>query len=440
MNDRTGRRTTLRVCLAAALATLAAPAAAQPAAAAADDGQRAAMPAAVQRSPAINATTRRIYRAAGEKGIEVTDAATNTIIAYIPVTDAVAVAVSPMTNVVYALSSVGIVSVIDGGSNAVATTIAAGQYGFAIGIDAMLNRVYVGTERGMAVIDAYANVVMATLPGVYANPDIAVNETTHHVYAASFFEDRVSVVDGSTNTLLAAVPVGRGPVAVAVDPLTNTVYAANAATPPARDTGDTVTVINGGTNTVEATIPLGDQDAVRLTLDVAASRLVVTMSDGPAIVIDTAVNQVTGAGRRTPCDGAGGAAAPRGSRVTRSDLRANGHARRRRRSVDAWRRHLQPEGRLGRVAGSERSEESRRQHHRPMDDERGEGVGAVLLESHPEAPDRPGRAARIRGDRSDPQLQRLRVHDVQHGDRHQPVALRGDRPAPPGPGTSAITP
>ena len=72
----------------------------------------------------------------------------------------------------------------------------------------------------------------------------------------------------------------------------------------------------------------------------------------------------------------------------------------------------------------DRSEKLRRQHDVAMGREPREGLGAVLLEPHPQAADRSHRAPWIRGDRSDPELRGLRLHDVQHGDRHQPVAVR----------------
>ena len=52
-------------------------------------------------------------------------------------------------------------------------------------------------------------------------------------------------------------------------------------------------------------------------------------------------------------------------------------------------------------------------------------MGSLLLEPHSQASDRADRAPRNRADRSDPQPDRLRLHDVQHGHGDQPVAVRG---------------
>ena len=58
----------------------------------------------------------------------------------------------------------------------------------------------------------------------------------------------------------------------------------------------------------------------------------------------------------------------------------------------------------------------------------GEGLGALLLGPHPQTADQSHRAPRLRSDRPDQELLRLRLHDVQHDHRHQPVALRSHRP------------
>ena len=81
-----------------------------------------------------------------------------------------------------------------------------------------------------------------------------------------------------------------------------------------------------------------------------------------------------------------------------------------------------------------------RKHHLAVADDGSESLVALLLEPHPQAPDRADNPAWIRRDRSDPQSGRLRLHHVQHDLRHQPVALRGARSRASGTGTSAITP
>ena len=103
----------------------------------------------------------------------------------------------------------------------------------------------------LSVIDGATNTVTTTIGGM-ANPfGVAVNPSTNTVYVTNFGASgsgtTVSVINGATNTITATVGVGMGPFGLAVNPSTNLIYVANTRS-------DTVSVINGATNTIAATI------------------------------------------------------------------------------------------------------------------------------------------------------------------------------------------
>ncbi len=204
---------------------------------------------------------------------------------------AVDVAVNPTTDLVYALSSSGIVSIVDGATNRVASTIAVGQSGLAIGINTITSRLYVGTVGGLVVIDGATSQIVASLPAVFGNPDIVVNEATNRIYASSIDEDRVNVLDGFSDALIAVVPVGDRPAGLAVDVLSNRIYVANSST-PARGpgSGDTVTVIDGYRNVTVGTLQVGREGAVGVTMADTSNALSVIMASGSPVLLDLAAS------------------------------------------------------------------------------------------------------------------------------------------------------
>ena len=101
-------------------------------------------------------------------------------------------------------------------------------------------------ERGPTEQGPYR--VTATVPAGKGPSGIAVDPSTHTVYATNRDDGTVSAIDGATRTVTATVPVGKGPRTVAVDPDTHTVYVANI-------WESTVSVIDGATRTVTATVP-----------------------------------------------------------------------------------------------------------------------------------------------------------------------------------------
>jgi len=119
-------------------------------------------------------------------------------------------------------------------------------------IPATLNQIYVpnSSSNYVSVIDGNTNAVITTVT-VGTNPvGVGVNLTTHKIYVANQGSHNVSVIDGITNDVISTISVGAFPEGVNVNPTTNRIYITNQGS-------NNVSVINGSTNTVIATIDVG---------------------------------------------------------------------------------------------------------------------------------------------------------------------------------------
>ena len=135
---------------------------------------------------------------------------------------------------------------IDAATNTVIATIPVGGGALAVTPDG--SKVYLTSSGGVSVIATASNTVIATIPvdggGLAVTPDGSkVYIITGHIASGA---GTVSVIDTATNTVTATIPVGPEPTAVAVTPDSSKVYVA--------DFSDSVWVIDTTTNTVANTI------------------------------------------------------------------------------------------------------------------------------------------------------------------------------------------
>ena len=149
------------------------------------------------------------------------------------------------TNLVYVVSRCGDVSVIDGKTNAVRTTINVDESPWSISVNPLTNRAYVTKQHDntVAVIDIKTNKVIHFIP-VGIDPNVvSVNPSTNVVYVTNYGNRSVSVINSTTNSVITTIPVGNSPRDISVNPSTNMVYVANS-------NDNSVTVIDGKTNKV----------------------------------------------------------------------------------------------------------------------------------------------------------------------------------------------
>src|SRR2546426_1095765 len=180
------------------------------------------------------------------------------------------VGVNPSTNKIYVANHGGFggqggaVYVIDGATNSVTGTIPVGGGIQGIGVNPNTNKIYV-TSNGfsspsyrfscsstVSVIDGATNSITSTIPVGNEPNGIGVNPKTNMIYVANFLSvaGTVSVIDGATNSVTSTIQVGNGPIGVDANPTTNKIYVANS-------NGNTVSVIDGTTNSVLSTLPVG---------------------------------------------------------------------------------------------------------------------------------------------------------------------------------------
>lgn len=226
---------------------------------------------------AANPATNQVYLAlfiSNNSKVAVIDGNTNTVVTYIPVPDAVDVAVDAVTNRIYAVDSDNTVRVIDGGSNSVIATIAFSDVLEELAVDATRNLIYVaiaGVPPTIGVIDGTTNAVVNTftlstaktvaglavdpqlnqiyasdnqklevfivngatgnvtvtigLPGA-ANPQYAVLGAGHQVVVSDSATGRIFFINGVTRTLSGSVELPDGPWGMAANPVTKEVYVA----------------------------------------------------------------------------------------------------------------------------------------------------------------------------------------------------------------------
>ncbi len=258
-------------------------------------------PAAVGVNPATNT----IYLANNADSLTVvngTTLATTTISTGSNGSDvAKGVVVNPITNTTYMLSAgaspsyTGTVAAVNGMNNSV-TSVSAGANSVAIALNPVTNIVYVLNEGipsqsyagSLTVINGATNA--ASNIGISAQQPvaIAVNPVTDMIYVASVGSNpanpgTLTVINGATGSA-STVTVGADPIAIAVDSVTNTIYVAN--NNNGTGTGS-VSVVSGATNAVTATISVS-ASPTGVVLNPLTDTVYVEMS--PITVINGATN------------------------------------------------------------------------------------------------------------------------------------------------------
>ena len=76
----------------------------------------------------------------------------------------------------------------------------------------------------VTVIDGASNAVITTVEVADYPWNIAVDQTTNRIYVLNAPDGIISVIDGGNNKVIATVPVGFGPWDIDVNPITNRIY------------------------------------------------------------------------------------------------------------------------------------------------------------------------------------------------------------------------
>lgn len=112
----------------------------------------------------------------------------------------------------------------------IVTTITLDAEPECIAVNEQTNRIYVGVEDGLVIIDGETDTVMAKIFPDVEVVALAVNPQTNQIYVADYGDD-IFVIDGATNQQVGVIPDGiYNHYGIAVNPTTNLVYIADWAT------------------------------------------------------------------------------------------------------------------------------------------------------------------------------------------------------------------
>jgi len=151
------------------------------------------------------------------------------------------------------------VSVINGATNKVVSTISVGSGPNGVAYDPNNNEIYVANygSNSVSVINGATNSVIATISNSLNTPTgAACDPINNEIYVANRNSGStsgwVTVINGATNSVIGTIGAGDWPQGVTYDPANNYLYVANQGT-----YSNSVTVINGATNGVVTTISVG---------------------------------------------------------------------------------------------------------------------------------------------------------------------------------------
>jgi|GEM_PF-2996166 len=238
----------------------------------------------------VNPTTNKIYAIGMNlQKVYVIDGNTNSITTNVPISNdnPRIVAINQNTNKLYVVGN--FISVIDGSTDNITTTInSCGQIGNIV-VDDVTNKIYVscnsqayGTFPGMhqvQVIDGSTDTVSATIgfPNNSLPVQLAVNPVTNTIYVESS-NSTIYEIDGKTNIVTGKInDISQGDMAI--NPNTNMIYVANGR-------GNTISVIDGTNNQIIDTLTVGTYPA-GLSVNQDTNRIyVVNGHDWTVSVID----------------------------------------------------------------------------------------------------------------------------------------------------------
>ena len=194
---------------------------------------------------AINPVTNKIYVADQYQSIvTVIDGATDTVTTTVPTgccggagnTGGHTLGVNPITNKIYEADANGTtMTVIDGATNAPTTVQLGAQPVDGLVVNSANNKVYIDGAGYLAEVDGVTNIVAPFGSGSGINGwFLNLNPTTNKIYSYSTLASNfnTTVIDGDTNTWTSVSGVaGNGARDAAVNPVTNRIYVVNSGGP-----------------------------------------------------------------------------------------------------------------------------------------------------------------------------------------------------------------
>jgi DNA-binding beta-propeller fold protein YncE len=138
----------------------------------------------------------------------------------------------------------------------VVANITLGKRPYCVAANNETNRVYVGVDNGLIVVDGETDLVLAEIPLSDDAVALEVNPSTNRIYAGVYGEN-VTVIDGATNLKVGEIPERLyNSYELAVNPITNLVYVGDWTTIAGQV--DSVRVYDGENFQSVTSVALGD--------------------------------------------------------------------------------------------------------------------------------------------------------------------------------------
>jgi YVTN family beta-propeller protein len=214
---------------------------------------------------AVNPVNNKVYVANNGSGnVTIIDGWLNKIITTVPggpapfalaVNNFVSHVSGQAVHKIYVVNNVptaGTVTEIDGDTDTVTNTIAAGGFPFAIGVNPLTNHVWVANDgtKDMTMFDAETHQTVRVSDPNGSHPrSVGVGPASDGVqilgkiYVGNQGSNNVTIINDSFPFPFSTVPVGTNPSAIAVNPNTNHIYVANLGS-------DNISLIDGASNSV----------------------------------------------------------------------------------------------------------------------------------------------------------------------------------------------
>lgn len=168
----------------------------------------------------VNPLSNKIYVSDNMYYVTVINGSTNKVSSSIVVDSVHCLGVNPVTNRIYAAQGLypGKIAVIDGDTDQVLTSVSTGGNDpFAVAVDYFRNVVYTSNANSVGVINGANNTLSSTIPLATELSGIAVNPISDMVYVDNEFTDQVEIVSGLTQQMTGTVSVGATPFLSAID-------------------------------------------------------------------------------------------------------------------------------------------------------------------------------------------------------------------------------
>lgn len=160
-----------------------------------------------------------------------------------------AITYNPANDFIYVINlGENSLSAINANTYRIVKTLQVGSIPSAVTYDSVNQRVYVSNYNSsyVTVINSSNQILANVSVGKYPI-DLTYNPSNHGIYVANTGANNVSVINSDTNSVVTNISVGVYPTAVVYNPANDKIYVANR-------NSDTISVIDGITNTISKTI------------------------------------------------------------------------------------------------------------------------------------------------------------------------------------------